>query len=210
MANIRILSGSTSNNGVAGVYFNMPIYGSYPTLGYLMNVAIAEATKISYPVFTDYKNYRFYVHNYNNITDDHRIYTDNGYIASELGANRHTLSGIAWRLLPNNIKRNLYYPLNFSVAKIAVNTGSLVTVKIWMKKTHATEVVGKLICRANQLAGITSDQVATKANDTSWEELTITFTPTVSGVVDIEVQCYIAGTSVVDSIYVDDMTITQA
>jgi len=77
-----------------------------------------------------------------------------------------------------------------------------------MIKGHATNVVGKLVCRGGQIAGVTSDVTATKASDTSWEELTITFTPTEVGIVEIEVWgIYSAGTSTVT---VDDMTISQA
>jgi len=57
-----------------------------------------------------------------------------------------------------------------------------------------------------QIAGVASDVVSamTAAADT-WEELTISFTPTAAGVVEIEAQAY-GGTT--ESVYVDDMSFT--
>ena len=76
-----------------------------------------------------------------------------------------------------------------------------------MRKTHATNITGKLVCRGGQITGVSSDVVATKADDAdTWEELTIQFTPTEAGVVEIEAWAY-GGTT--DSLYVDDMTISQ-
>ena len=50
--------------------------------------------------------------------------------------------------------------------------------------------------------------MATKANDTSWEMLTITFTPTQAGVVAIEAWGYYVAAA--GSVYVDDLSVAQA
>jgi len=190
-----ITSLSTTGNGAAAIY--------NAGTNYIFNAAIAESSEV---VSLAYANARMFSHNHDNTAGNHWIFTDGGTINAQ-ATTRHTASGIAWTLTPAG-SRISTYPLDFKVAKIACAANALVTVKIWMIKGHATNVAGKLVCRGGQLAGVPSDVTATKADDTSWEELTITFTPTEAGVIEIEVWgIYSAGTSTVT---VDDMTISQA
>lgn len=83
------------------------------------------------------------------------------------------------------------------------------TVKVWVKKDHATNI-GASIYVEDALYNINGVVAAetTKASDTSWEELTLTFTPTEAGVVPIFAKTwYIAGNS---NSYIGSVTITQA
>jgi len=196
-----IMKGSTSGNTTGGVSS-----GNFETV--INNFSMAEATKL---VFTPTAGYDSYVrlNKYNNIVDDHRSYAEFGSIVSD-SVIRHTASGISWKFAATNVARDQFYPLQMTIAKVACVANKLVTVKVWAKKSHATEVVGKLLCRAYQLTGITEDKVATTdIADTAWNELTITFTPTEAGVVGIDFLYWIAGTSTTDFINIDDMTITQ-
>ena len=85
---------------------------------------------------------------------------------------------------------------------------ALVTVKCWFYKSSAAGITAKLVCKGGQISGVASNVEATAADVlATWEELTITFTPTEAGVVEIEAWAY-GGTA--ESVYVDDMTITQA
>ena len=140
------------------------------------------------------------------VADTHAIYTDGGNIVSEASV-RHTASGISWKMNPTNAIRTATYPLVLPIGKIAVSSGTLVTVKLWMRRTN-TGLTGTLVCRGGQLAGIAADVTAdmTAAIDT-WEEITITFTPSESGVLELEVWAH-GGTTY--SLYVDDLTVTQA
>jgi L-rhamnose mutarotase len=194
-SNNFIKSLSTTGNASAAIYNE--------GTNYIWNAAIAETTEVS---SLAYSNARIFSHAHDNTAGNHWIFTDGGTINAQ-ATTRHTASGIAWTLTPAAARISTY-PLDLKVAKIACAANALVTVKIWMIKGHATNVVGKLVCRGGQLAGVPSDVTATKADDTSWEELTITFTPTEAGVIEIEVWgIYSAGTSTVT---VDDMTISQA
>jgi hypothetical protein len=80
---------------------------------------------------------------------------------------------------------------------------------VWVKKSHATNVAAKLIIPKGQVPGLTADVVATKANDTDWEQLSVSCTPTAIGNVEVEVWgWYVAGTG---NIYVDHtITAVQA
>jgi hypothetical protein len=83
----------------------------------------------------------------------------------------------------------------------------LVTIKAWMRRDN-TGLTMRLVCKGGQIAGVTSDVVsAMTAAANTWEELTITFTPTEVGVVEITAEAW-GGTTY--SGWVDDMTISQA
>jgi hypothetical protein len=129
------------------------------------------------------------------------VYTDGGIISSQSPV-RHTATGIAWQMSPTSANRSTYYPLFMSLAKIAVAASSQVTVMCWFRRTN-TGITGKLVCRGEQLSGVNADVTAsmTAAADT-WEQLTITFTPTAAGVLEIEAWAY-GGTTY--SVYVDDI-----
>jgi len=140
--------------------------------------------------------------------DNFWMFTDAGTVNStQVAGKRHTASGVAWQCSPLAL-RNILYPLDIVLAEVAVASGTLVTVKCWVLKDHATNIVAQLVVSKNQLTGITTDQITTKADDTDYQELTVTFTPSQVGVVKIIGRCYYyTGLS---SVYFDDLTITQA
>jgi len=198
-SNNRIKTLSTSGNGIAGI---QTITGS---VNYLFNALIAEATEVT--TGTTFSNDRVFSNKHDQTADNHWIFTDGGTINSQTTI-RHTASGVAWRLSPTSTNRSSTYPLDVSIAKIAVAANALVTVKCWFYKSSAAGITAKLVCRGGQIAGVASNVEATAADVlNTWEELTITFTPTEAGVVEIEAWAY-GGTA--ESVYVDDMTITQA
>lgn len=121
---------------------------------------------------------------------------------------RHTSSGIAWALAPtSSTARTSDYPLTLNIATVAVAANTLVTVKAWLRRTNTGLTLGLRIL-ADQIAGVSSDVLSpmTAIADT-WEEVTLTFTPTANGVVKIQTYCYGGSTH---TGYVDDLTITQA
>ena len=115
----------------------------------------------------------------------------------------------AWKFTITSSTRTSYKPVTLKIAEVACNASALVTVSVWVKKDHATNVAAKLYVLGElyTIGGVAAAD-ATKASDTSWEELTITFTPTEAGVVPIYVDAwYVAGAS---NVYVGTITITQA
>ena len=101
-----------------------------------------------------------------------------------------------------------------SAARIAVASGTLVTVKAWVKRSNSSNIGARLRIPARMLGGIgTSDLTAAhSAGSNTYQELTLTFTPTESGVVEVFFDAYTLLTSGTpsDSAWIDDMTITQA
>ena len=150
-------------------------------------------------------------HNFNNTLDDHRTYGLNGgsgtahMIFLSESSVRHTASGLAWKL---SVATETYitanFPAVFPIAKVYCQANTLKTISVWLRRTN-TGLTGKLLVRGAQLAGMTlADYVApiTVAADI-WEQVTVSFTPTEAGVVDVEVLLY-GGTTY--SLYVDHLT----
>lgn len=146
-------------------------------------------------------------HNHDRTAGNYYMRNVQGEIQSDT-TTRHTASGISWKMGIFSSTTKLFNPLILPIAKIACVANAEVTIKAWFKKSHATYIGAKLVCRYGQIAGISSDVIATKADDTDWEELTITFTPTEYGVVEIEAWAYYITSGAY--VYVDDLTITQA
>jgi hypothetical protein len=145
------------------------------------------------------------------VSTDQRIYypTNFGNILTD-STIRKTPSGVSWKMTSGSVDNQLSptqgVPLTLPLAQIAVNASSLVTAKVWVYRTD-TNLVTKFVCPGGQIAGVSSDVVATASGAiNTWEQLTITFTPSAAGVVALQVQCYGAAASV----YVDDFEATQA
>jgi hypothetical protein len=115
----------------------------------------------------------------------------------------------SWKVTTTSSNRGQYLPIEFKLAEAVVAASALVTVKVWVKKDHATNIAASIYVEdaLYSLPGITLT-TATKASDTNWEQLTITFTPTSAGVVRIFGSAwYVAGNS---NAYFGSVEITQA
>lgn len=120
----------------------------------------------------------------------------------------HDTEPVAWRVIHSSSYKGVLYPVRFKIVEFAVTEDTAVTFTAWVKKDHATNVACRIICEGPtySLPGIT-DVYSTKADDTSWEELSITFTPTESGIVPIYFESwYVAGNS---NTYIGSVTCTQ-
>jgi hypothetical protein len=189
----KIIGTTTASNASGAVS------ASSPGTQYFQGCTFGETSKVLNQ--TAWMNGRICLGAHDGSIENNYVYTDGGIINSQSTV-RHTASGIAWQLSPTSANRSAYYPLYMSLAKIAVAADSPVTVSCWFRRTN-TGITGKLVCRGGQISGVESDVSAsmTAAADT-WEQLTITFTPTAAGVVEIEAWAY-GGTTY--SVYVDDI-----
>jgi hypothetical protein len=172
---------------------------------YLYNCLFEESEE--FQVATNGTECYFYSHNHDQTANNHKI-VSHGVVISSAIDQRKTAGGISWKIQPTSTQSwNSSRPIIFSLAKVACAANSLVTVKAWMRRTDSNLTM-RLVCKGGQIAGVSSDVVSamTAAADT-WEELTITFTPTEVGVVEITAEAW-GGTTF--SGWVDDMTISQA
>lgn len=148
--------------------------------------------------------------NLNGVSGTHRTYVDGGTIDSVSDSNRHTLTGLAWSITPSSTNRNTVYPIKLLAGRIAVNSGSQVTVTAWVKRSHATNIGARLVVYGGSIAGVSSDVTATaSAAADTYEQLTLNFTPTESGVVDIWFEGYTTNTTTGAIAYIDDFNASQ-
>jgi len=117
----------------------------------------------------------------------------------------HTPGGVSWALKPANARFDSMYPLRFPLANIAVEANKLVTFKCWLRR-DSTDIEGGLVSDGTW-PGVTETRVPITVGADTWEELTLTFTPTVAGVVSVDGYAY-GGTT--NTVYFGDVTITQA
>jgi hypothetical protein len=139
---------------------------------------------------------------------NHLSYTHGGSLkaTTELGANRHTASGSAWKVEQlGTVYGNSWNQFRFPLAYMAVKANKLATVNIFFNRSNINNIVS-LVCPGRQIAGVDSDVISTMTVAAStWEQRQIQFTPTEDGVVCIEAWMY-GGAYFV---YIDDMTFSQ-
>lgn len=157
---------------------------------YLFNSLVGDPTE--YSPHDTFSSAFVFSTKHDQTADNHWIFTDGGTWNS-MATDRAGGSGLMWKGIITSSNRHSGYPLTLSLAKFALNANVQVTIKAWCKKDHATNVVGKLVVRGGQIAGVASDVVATKSDVSgTWEQLSITFTPTEKGVVEVEGWAYYA------------------
>jgi hypothetical protein len=170
---------------------------------YIRKSTMADNVVTSNPVSC--YNQRLFSEQEDGTVGNNWIYIDGGLINSQ-GVTRAGASGLEWKIDIASSVRVVVYPLVFSIARIAVVANKLVTVTAYLTKGHATNVEGAIRCRVGQIAwsdGTADIQSTAMSGDTNAQQKTITFTPTESGVVEIEaIAWYVSanGTLLVDTI----------
>lgn len=171
----------------------------------LDNCYLNSSTPVSDPPTAD--NTGVLASNCNGSSLDHRQWLA-GYTAVTQSAVRQVASGVAWELKPTSTTLvSSRRPAIAKLARVAVNDTGTVTVTCYVRRSDTGLTIG---IRANggQVAGLTTTQSSTTAAAAdTWDQLTITFTPTAKGVVEIEGFCY-GGTTYTG--YFDSLTVSQA
>jgi hypothetical protein len=184
---------------------NISIYNAFYSFGgsiYLNNCLVSESSEFGFYTFTDGQ---IYCSNHDNAANNWFIYGFGGLIRPQTSV-RYTNSGYAWALSPTSDYRRDNYPLGFPVAKVAVSANSLVTIKAQMRRTSAG-LTFRLRLKGGQIAGVTNDVISymSAAADT-WQQVSLSFTPTEAGVVELLAECWGGSTY---TGYIDDLTIIQ-
>lgn len=197
-SNFNVVEAITLGNATAGVYSDTACRN------FLRNSTLNETVKVT--GFGVGLNGRLFSSYEGGNPNNNYVYGEGFQIRSQAGI-RHTASGIAWQLSPLLAIRSELYPVEMSVAKIAVNSGSAVTVSLWAYRDNEA-VFGRLMVRRSQLPGMTADYSddIEVAQDT-WEQLSVSFTPTIAGVFEVLMLAW-GGTTY--NVYVDDLTYVQA
>lgn len=201
---VSLISCSFANNTTSSIALNASgIIGTSGTL--LRNCTLSDSTEVTYTSSIFPVAYSF---DHDNTQGNHWAFHNGGTVNWQTSVKQGADPG-SWRTVTTSAIRNSYNPIPIKIAEVACAASALVTVKVWVKKDHATNI-GASIYVEDALYNINGVVAAetTKASDTSWEELTLTFTPTEAGVVPIFAKTwYIAGNS---NSYIGSVTITQA
>ena len=121
-------------------------------------------------------------------------------------------AGLMWGITLTSLLgpyRDEGFPFYLPIAQVPVEANALVTASLWMKKTDSTDIAASFICKGGQIAGVTTDVETVKASNTAWQNVIITFTPTERGVVELGAKVWFV-TSTPETVYIDDITISQA
>lgn len=113
----------------------------------------------------------------------------------------------AWQMRPTSTNASSTAPITLKLGTVVCGAGSLVTVTARMRRSN-TGLTMRLECPGGQISGVENDVFSdmTAAANT-WETVTITFTPTQPGGVDIYAYAF-GGTTY--SGYVCNLTASQA
>lgn len=152
---------------------------------------------------TNYQDDVIYSVDHDGVAGAIRAWTDGGQINSESGADRHTASGIAWKLSPTSANRDANYPLWHEVGKFYAPGAGTLTLKAWVLRSNTGLTFG-LRVRGGQPGGPAADQTVTMtAAAATYEELTLNITVTKACVISLEAFGY-GGTTYYG--VVDDVT----
>lgn len=215
-----VVNTATTTNGAAsqaiislrsfGVYVNGGSSSGHArgvslTLGqlYLNNFTINEATEFDNSTVSGFV--------YANRLDD----TDNNswVFQPSIGTVNQQTSVVdspattSWRMRPTSANATANSPLLLKLGTVVCAASSAVTVTARMQRNN-TGLTMRLICPGGQITGVStsvSSDMTAAAN--TWETVTITFTPTKAGAVDIYAHAF-GGTTF--SGYVCNLTATQA
>ncbi len=176
---------------------------------YLKNCIINESLECGLGGFS---NGRIYSHNHDNTNGNHLIFSDYGLITAQTVV-RYNSTGYAWRLSPlQSLYRSAMYPLDFIIGKVAVNANNMVVIKAWLRKNSNIINIGLRI-KGGQIGGVPNDITSySNAPIDTWQQVTLTFTPTEVGVIEIIAETYYISTTATgtETAYIDDISITQA
>lgn len=134
-----------------------------------------------------------------------------GTITSD-ATTRHTASGFSWKMTPTSATRVLSFPgpteydKGFSVPVLA---NQAVSISLWVlyDGSYNGSVKPTLILLGGLVQGIASDvtSIAPSGNPNVWQQLTVSGTPTETGLLELRVDCL--GTA--GNVYLDDPSFTQ-
>jgi parallel beta-helix repeat protein len=196
-SNNTIYALSTTGNTTAGIY-------SDNSNNICHSATIAESKKVATGT-AYYSDTRQYINNLGGFSYVYSNYaTANSQNASAGG------TGKEWKFAITNAARNTVYPFYIPLARVAVASSGKVTVKVYFKKS-GTGIAGALRCRYGQItwSDAAQDIIVTCPDNTSRNQVTLEFTPTEAGVVEIEAGAwYVSSTS--QTVIIDDIEITQA
>lgn len=198
--NCAVNGGSSSGNS-SGVYM-----GSGTNFGgtlYLNNFTIGEATEVS----VGSSGGIVYSNRHDNTDNNSWVFLAGLGTVNQQSSVVDSPATTAWQMRPTTAEATALSPVRLKIGTVVCAASTLVTVTVRMRRDD-TGLTMRLVCPGGQISGVANDVSAdmTAAANT-WETVTITFTPSKAGAVDIYAYAF-GGTTY--SGYVCNLTAAQA
>ena len=195
--NTVINGGSSSNSGFGGIFTDN---GS---VVYLNDFTINDPTEVNANLVG---SVGVYSNRHDNTDNNSWIFFSYGTVNQQTSV-VDSPATTAWRMRPTNANASAQLPIRLKLGTVVCAASSLVTVTARMRRDN-TNLTMRLVCPGGQISGVASDVTSdmTAAANT-WQTVTITFTPTKAGAVDI--YAYAFGGSTFSG-YVCNLTASQA
>lgn len=145
-------------------------------------------------------------HDDGNVAGTHKVY-GNGFTITNDSSTRHTASGSSAKITLSSAIRTALNPVKLMLAEVSLVANQLATFSCWVRRDVSTSTA-ILIMPGYQISGADNDVSSTaSAAINTWEQLTITFTPTEANVVRLWL--YVSFTAGSPNVWVDDLSLAQ-
>lgn len=197
---LNLTSSSNSYKAISSLGWNL----------YIEKASISEPEENRFGIDAPsiYKNTRISITNLNS--------TGSGIIVSRGGTiipQSSTTPGVKkeWKFNITDISRDINFPITMNIARIAVKENLPVTVALYFKKSHATNMGAYLLCKGGSLAGVDSDIQVFSPNDTNRNMVSLpSFTPEEAGVLELEAGVYSIDNSMPNgNVIIDSLIVLQ-
>jgi hypothetical protein len=185
---------------------NLSDITAYTGPNYFDNCIFGSATEVTYSGNPGTRG-TIMSTNHDQTADNHQQWHEaTGKIISDTST-RHTASGISWKGSPTSTVRTTTYPLRDILGTAYCPSGSTITITAWVRRDN-TGLTCRLYVRDNQLGGPSTTQSASiTAAINTWEQISVSWTASSSGVVEFE-QHYFGGTTY--NGWFDDVEVTYS
>lgn len=178
----------------------------YASKVYMRNCLISSASETVNQY--SYRNERVYSLQHDQTIGNNKLFCY-GATGEWQTSTKHDTEPGAWKYTISTVTWSSTLPFQEEIAQIAVAADTTYTVTAWVKKDHATNIGASLaVYTDTDVLEIASDSIDTKANDTDWEQLSISFTPSEAGVVPVYINAWYNGAT--SNIYVGTISVTSA
>lgn len=187
-----------SQGGVSAWFYNLTTSGNNnrvfssvnsPTALYFFNLNFSEASLTT----NSFATTPGYVYQQNTNGTSVALINSVGTSVTQDATTTNGTAPFSWKTSFTNACRNSQFPTQFLLASVYLTANVPVTISVWSKKDNTTGVVNQLVIPAYQINGVTTDQIATGTATVSFEQLSLSITPTASGVVNIYARSYLTG-----------------
>lgn len=201
-ANNCYINGGSSSGCVAGIGFASS--GGQLNLN---NFTVGEAIEVETPTLNNLIGSIVYSNRHDNTDNNSWVFQPGIGTTNQQSSVVDSPATTAWQMRPTSTNATNLSPVRLKIGTVVCAASALVTVTVRMRRDN-TGLTMRLVCPGGQISGVANDVSAdmTAAANT-WETVTITFTPSKAGAVDIYAYAF-GGTTY--SGYVCNLTAAQA